>query len=421
MVRDRMSKIMAAAPDLVIRKSTSTSASASPGPTAAAVPDPLGLDSAASPASSVAPPSFAPDPEGHHRTFSLSSIKSRTWRSFSRERDLTPDAANGSSHSRARRLSKSRPLSSSSSSRLDPPSHPDSLVVYDPANPGRPSFSPSDNASLAASSSACSVDWRSQHVEGAAPLETDAGLIKSKTPFLVATTDYLVKTKSRADALALFPALAADGRGREGRGSPPEPLFVIPMAAIVSVLPAESLRPSPGIEVWWRNPLSGHAFCRSEFFFKHLSERNEQLRHIVRAMRANQHDDDDGNGNGGGGGSSSSSGYARHCQGVEWMLYKVNEIEEPKFHHRKPEIFPVVPRGNTRKDYIPKPEDASKKSQEAPAFYLVVGTYLCHLVEIHRGKNGEPVCRHRSYGLVTLESFRAEWILHEERFIVTFR
>ena len=70
---------------------------------------------------------------------------------------------------------------------------------------------------------------------------------------------------------------------------------------------------------------------------------------------------------------------------------------------------------------MPKLEDATKKSQEGPAFYLVVGTDLCHLVEVQKGKGGDAVCRHRSYGLVTLESFKGEWVMHEERLNITFR
>ncbi|KAJ4304073.1 hypothetical protein N0V88_001683 [Collariella sp. IMI 366227] len=342
--------------------------------------------------------------ESDHRAFSLSSIKGKTWRSFgSKERESAPDLTKASSfRNHARRLSKSRPLSSSS--HIHGHHRQSSSISEDPR---RASLSTSDSLSLGgATSSSSSINWEGQRIEGCAPLEPDTLLLKTKNPYLVVTTDYLVKTKSKADALALLPVLGTDSGRHETHGPAHDPLLVIPMAAIISVFAAESTRPSFGIEVWWRSPLAGHAFCRSDFFFTNPTERNEQMHHITHAMRASQHGE---------------NGPARHCQNVEGALTRVHEAEEPKFHHRKPDIFPVVPRGNTRKEYMPKLEDATKKSQEGPAFYLVVGTYMCHLVEVQKGKSADPVCRHKSYGLITLESFKGEWMHHEERFNITFR
>lgn len=373
-----------------------------PAPTAVAVTvsGSESSDSAASPATTVpsSPASFDSD----QRAFSISSIKSRTLRSFSiKERDGAP-GRNHSFRAQARRLSKSRPLSSSS--HIDVPSRRGSELSD---LHRRLSLSTADSLSLAnAPSSSSPVDWQAQHVEGCAPLESDAGLLKTKTPYLVVTRHYLVKTKSRADALALFPELATEENKHEARSPAPEPLLVIPMESIVSVFAAESTRPSFGIEVWWKTPLAGFSSCRSDFFLTNPNERNEQIHHITRAMRSSQQDENGG---------------IRHSQDVKTLLERIHEVEEPRFHHRKPDIFPVVPRGATRKEHMPKIEDATKKSQEGPAFYLVVGTYLCHLVEIQRGKGGEPICRHKTYGLVTLESFKGDWILHEERFNITFR
>jgi hypothetical protein len=386
-----MSKVMAA-PDLAVKKR--------PSPAVAAVSESDGSDAAASPSTTI--PSSPASFESAHRSFSISSIKGRAWRSFStKERDGTPDGGH-SFRAQARRLSKSRPLSSSS--HIDAPSRRGSTISDDH---GRLSLSTADSLSLANGSSPSSpVDWGAQHVEGSGPLESDTLLLKTKTPYLVVTTNYLVKMKSRADAVALLPVLSTPGSKPETNGSAPEPLLAISMEAIVSVFAAESTRPSFGIEVWWRSPLAGHSFCRSDFFFTNPTERNEQMHHITRAMRASQQDE---------------NGSARHSQDVRSLLEKIHEVEEPRFHHRKPDIIPVVPRGTTRKGYMPKLEDATKKSQEGSAFYLVVGTYLCHLVEIQKGKGGDPVCRHKSYGLVTLESFNGEWILHEERFNIMFR
>ncbi|KAH6850100.1 hypothetical protein B0I37DRAFT_413526 [Chaetomium sp. MPI-CAGE-AT-0009] len=350
---------------------------------------------------SLASPSPASFDSGH-RSLSISSIKGRAWLPFSsKERGGTPDGGQ-SFRTHARRLSKSRPISSSS--HIDGPSRRGSTVSDDHNR-----LSTADSLSLAnASSATLPVDWGAQQVEGFAALESDTLLLKTKTPYLVVTTNYLIKTKSRADAAALFPGLSAEGSKPESNGSTPEPLLVIPTEAIVSVMAAESTRPSFGIEVWWRNPLAGHSFCRSDFFFADATQRNEQVHHITRSMRAGQQQQDE-------------DGAVRHPQDVKAMLEKIHEAEEPRFHHRKPNMIPVVPRGATRRGYMPKLEDATKKPQEGPAFYLVVGTYLCHLVEIQKGKGGEAVCRHKSYGLVTLESFKGEWAMHEERFNITFR
>ncbi|KAL2164110.1 hypothetical protein VTH06DRAFT_3324 [Thermothelomyces fergusii] len=356
-------------------------------------------------------PSSPASADTEHRSFSLRSLKNRSWHSLtSRDRDGAPDGGHGI-RTRGRRLSKSRPLSSSS--HLEPPTRRGSTISDDYA---RMSLSTTDIPSLTFSSASASasaslppscVDWGAQHVEGSAPLEHDALLLKNKAPYLVVTSEYLVKTKSRGDAVALLPGLSAEGRKRGHGGSPPEPLLVIPVDAIVSVFVAETARPSFGIEVWWRNRPVGHASCRSEFFFATPAQRSEMMHHITRAMRASQQNEQDGP--------------VRCPPDVDALVEKLHESEEPRFLHRKPDIVPVVPRGLTRKEYMSKLEDASKKPQEAPAFYLVVGTYFCHLVEIIRSKAGEPVCRHKSFGLVTLECVRGDWVVHEERFNITFR
>ncbi|KAK4169265.1 hypothetical protein QBC43DRAFT_59377 [Cladorrhinum sp. PSN259] len=352
----------------------------------------------------------------HRRSFSLSSLRSnRAFRSMSisnRERDLTPDSIKVS-RGHSRRLSKSRPLSSSSprdsqsrrgSAISISEDHINSISSISSIN-HRLSFSVADNLSSATASSTTSVDWRSQHIEGAAPLESDTTLLKTKNPFLVVTRDYLVRTKSRSDAIALFPALAPELGKPESQHSASEPHLVIPTSSIISVFIAESTRPSFGFEVWWKGS-SGHTCFRSDFFFNLPKERNEQLHHIIRAMRLNQQDELDP---------------IRRCADVEGLLNKIQEVEEPRFADRKLEIFPVVPRGYTRKEYISKMEDATKKPQEGPAFYLVIGTYLCYLVEVQKSKGGEPTCRHKSFGLVTLECLQGDWSLQEERFIMTFR
>ncbi|KAL1838019.1 hypothetical protein VTJ49DRAFT_3142 [Mycothermus thermophilus] len=280
-----------------------------------------------------------------------------------------------------------------------------------------------DNASLANTAtstfSPSSIDWTAQKVEGHGPLEPESGLLKSKAPHLVITTSHLIKMKSLADAQVLFPELASETGKRSSRGPAPSPLLVIPTDAIVSAFPAESTRqPSCGIEVWWRDPQSSNhaSFCRCDIFsFSTREQRNEQLHHIARAILANQHDES----------SHAASSPLRNWHDLRPLLERVHDTaEHPRFHQRRPDIFPVVPRGATRRECMPKLDEAGKKYQEVPAFFLVVGTFYCHLVEVHRVAKGggePPVCRHRTYGLVTLEELRGEWMFQEERFTMTFR
>ncbi|KAK3375453.1 hypothetical protein B0H63DRAFT_482951 [Podospora didyma] len=347
----------------------------------------------------------------NNRSFSLTSIRHKARKSFSgREsvHEISGSLDKGAVNSHVRKLSKSR---ARPSSPLDTLSRRGS--TYSDDN-GRVSLA--DTAST--TSSSYSLDWRTQSVEGYAALERDTQLLRTKAPYLVVTTDYLVKLKSHADVVAVFPHIseAPGGAPRSDTNislgaALTEPLVLIPIAAIVSVFVAESTRPSFGIEIWWRNS-TGISFRHTTFFFTCPMERDEQLYNIVRAMRGGNSTNSDEN-----------DTVLRREQGVAELLKKVQEVEEPRYPHRKFEFYPVVPRGITRKECIAKPEDASsKKLQESSAFYLMIGTYLCYLVEIQKPvKGSDPIVRHRSFGLVTLDNFRGDWTLHQERFNITFR
>lgn len=350
-------------------------------------------DVAASPTSTI--PSSPASSEGDRR-FSLYSIKDKTRRSLSNRGSTSETTKSRSQSSHARKLSKSRPQSvvalggvASRASDLSD-SHDRTTSITDVASLG---------------GSSASTDWLSQKVEAVAALESDVQFMRTRTPYLAVTADYLVKLKSRSDVMALFPWLS-EAAAPEAVTSSPEPLLMIPLSAIVSVLVAESTRPSFGIEVWWKD-LSGLSFHQATFYFNLPKERDEQMRNMVRAMRHNQHDENDA---------------ALPSPEVLKLLDTIQEAEEPGFKHRKLEVFPVVPRASMRKEYFKKPEDIAKKAHEAPAFYLAVGTYLCHLAVIQKGKSGgEPTCQHKTFGLVTLESFRGDWAVHEERFNISFR
>ncbi|KAK4171362.1 hypothetical protein QBC36DRAFT_96474 [Triangularia setosa] len=363
--------------------------------------EPDGSEGAYSPATTT--PSSPTSSHGEHRrSFSLNSIKGRPWRSMSnsnRDRDTTPDSA---FRGHARKLSKSRPYSASP---FDGFSRRSSGISEDHIQSlhSRLSFTTVDAPSLTPSSSSCSFDWKSQRVEGGCALEPDASLLKTKTPYLVVTTDYLLKMKSRADAVALFPSLAIEGE-KAHHGSAPDPALAIPISAIVAAFYSESIKPSFGIEVWWKG-FGGQSFYRSEFFFSLPRDQQKMLESITRVIGTKEQDE---------------ARSTNRCDDVKALMQKIQLAEEPIFANRELEIFPVIPRGNTRKEYMPKMEDASKKSQEGSAYYLVIGTYLCYLAEVQRGKAGST-CRHKTYGLVTLNSVVGDWSFHEERFNVSFR
>ncbi|KAK0732746.1 hypothetical protein B0T21DRAFT_200601 [Apiosordaria backusii] len=363
--------------------------------------EPDGSEAAYSPTTTT--PSSPTSSHGEHRrSFSLNSVKGRPWRSMSnsnRDRDATPDSA---FRGHVRKLSKSRPYSASP---VDGFSRPSSGISEDHIQSlhSRLSFTTTDAPSLTPSSSSCSVDWKSQRIEGGCALEPDTSLLKTKTPYLVVTTDYLLKMKSRADAVALFPTLAIEGE-KAHHGSAPDPVLAIPMSAVVAAFYSESSKPSFGIEVWWKG-FGGQSFYRSEFFFSLPREQQKMLESITRVIGTKEQDEVDS---------------AGRCDEVKALMHKIQMAEEPMFANKKLEIFPVIPRGNTRKEYMPKMEDASKKSQEGSAYYLVVDTYLCYLAEVQRGKAGST-CRHRTFGLVTLTSVVGDWSFHEERFNISFR
>ncbi len=100
-------------------------------------------------------------------------------------------------------------------------------------------------------------------------------------------------------------------------------------------------------------------------------------------------------------------------------LKQIHATEEPNYQHQKLEVFPVVTRGKARRER----EDNPKKSLEAPSSYLAIGANLCYLIEAYRssGRRGEVVCKHTTFGLVTLESLKGDWVPHQERFNISFR
>ncbi|KAB5558181.1 hypothetical protein GE09DRAFT_1221310 [Coniochaeta sp. 2T2.1] len=259
---------------------------------------------------------------------------------------------------------------------------------------------------LSTHSAASSVDWKSQNIEGVAPLERDPQLLRNKNPYIVVTSDYVVKMKGNSDAMALFPKLSAGARP-SSMGPPPEPLLKIPIHSIVSIFVSESTRPSFGMEIWWRAD-STLGFKHTVFYFNLPNDREEQMQHIVRALNAN---------------NRGTSDYTRFPWEVSAPIRRLFAAEEPSYQHQELNIFPVVPRGATRSEGLARDGEKQSKTGEGKSYYLAIGAHLCCYIEISKGqvKRGELILKHSCFGLVTLECLRGHWTPHEERFIVSFR
>lgn len=336
--------------------------------------------------------------EGDKRGQFFQNFKDRARRSFSIESlpaSITPrEPSWGSLHSR--KLSKSRHSTSG-------------LGLLSRRNSGvsESNLSSLSRAPTAQSwSSVSSVDWRSQTVEGMAPLEPDPQLLRNKTPWIVVTRDYILKLKGSSDVESLFPTEEPKSGG-SGTAPEPQPLIIIPIGSIVSVFDSESTRPSFGTEIWWRNE-GTLGFRHAVFYFEYPIERTKMMNNIIHAIQMN---------------NKETSDYTRYPEEISRPITNLFAAEEPHYRHQELNIFPVVPRGVTRREGLTKQGEKQPKSLEGRSYYLAVGAHLCCYIEISKGqgKRGEVVQKHMSFGLVTLECLKGDWYPHEERFIMTFR
>lgn len=354
-------------------------------------------------------PSSPASGNGDSRRFSFQSIKSRARRSLSIKSSITSDtqprrqSMGAVAHDRSRslsedakKLSKSQRGSSMSSfTPLAPFTHRGSGLSDDS----------SDTSSLVPStaSSSSEIDWQAQIVERLVMEDVGTEFVRSKPTFLAVTTEYLVKLRCRADAFGLFPGLAQDTDTEPVTPNPnPTPLLVIPLSDVVSVFAAEASRPSFGLEVWWRTP-SGDSFLDTRFWFKYPADREEYRRLIPLKVKATQ----------------KHTGVWQPPPDVLDHLQSIHARLEPAFAQRAARVFPVVPRGATRKLFSGETEERQKK--EKPSFWLIFGEYLCHVVAVQRTKPGEFKSQHKTYGFVSLERIRGDFSNLEERFNLTFR
>lgn len=250
------------------------------------------------------------------------------------------------------------------------------------------------------------IDWKTQHVESHCGLEADPQVLRSKPSYLVVTADYIVKMRSRTEALAAFPQIGSvnsrDDSGNSSMLPPPEPILVIPVHMIVSVYMAETSRPSFGLEIWWRSSTCRAAYCSTQAYFVMPQDRSEMMRTISAQLKAK---------------SLEFPEASLVPLEVEARIMDIFSREEPEFKTCKPEIFPVVKRTSVREDVLSK--DKAKKQVDGASWYLALGRNSCYLAEVAPGL---PVdVTYQTFGLVTLDSFRANWTFHEERFVLSFR
>lgn len=249
------------------------------------------------------------------------------------------------------------------------------------------------------------IDWKTQRVEAHCGLEADPQVLRGKPSYLLVTPDYIVKMRSRTEALAAFPQIGSvSGRNDAGSGMlpTPEPLLVIPVHMIVSVFMAESSRPSFGIDIWWKSPTCRAAYCCTQAYFVMPDDRSEMMRTIGVQIKAK---------------SIEFPEATLVPLEVEARIMDIFAGEEPEFKTCKPDIFPVVRRSSVREDVSSK--EKARKLHDGASWYLALGRNSCYLAEVAPGLPVEV--KYQMFGLVTLESFRADWAFHEERFVLSFR
>lgn len=248
------------------------------------------------------------------------------------------------------------------------------------------------------------IDWRTQIVEAHCAVEPDPQVLRSKPSYLIITQDYIVKMKSRTEALAAFPQIGeVNGRQNNSLVPPPDPVLVVPVHMMVSVFLAESSRPSFGIEVWWRSSSCRAAYCSTQIFFSFPKERSDMMATMVTQLKAKNIEFPEA---------------SLVPLEVEAQIMHIFEQEEPDFKTRKPEIFPVVQRTTVKEDIHANKLDKARKTQDGCSWYLAVGRNLCYLAE---AGSGLPIdVKYQTFGIVTLDAFRANWTFHEERFVMSF-
>ncbi len=272
---------------------------------------------------------------------------------------------------------------------------------------------------MSGSSSSNVIDWRAQAVEMHAALDYPESLpSRNRLSFLVATADYLVIFKIRADAIAAFPQLAdvaAQSDTTTSKASsllpPADPVHVVPLHSVISAFRTDAMRAPFGIEIWWRLPYPVIATCSATVYFKAIRDRESHLCALTSVVKGRNHDQPDA---------------SRIYFEVEECIRKIFKDEEPAYTNAIPEIFPVVYRNAPDRSGRSKADEKQKKGQPegVSSHYFVIGVNLCFFIQISRASAVQSTAlevKYQTCGLVTLESFAADWSSRDERFAMRFR
>ncbi|EFX02749.1 leucine rich repeat domain containing protein [Grosmannia clavigera kw1407] len=287
---------------------------------------------------------------------------------------------------------------------------------------GSDAFSRLSRASttMSGSSSSNFIDWRVQAVEKHTPLDyADPQTSRIRAGYLVTTADYILVFGTGSDAFAAFPHMAdADTSTSDGNPvltftsmlPPADPLHVISLHAVISMFRGDRGRGPSGIEICWRLSYPAIATSSVRLFFNDERAREALLDHLVHSVKAKRHDQPDA--------------FRVGCE-VEDCIRRIFKVEEPTCTSSEPEIFPVAYR-NAPERHRTKGDDKPKKGQQegAHSHYLAIGVNLCYMIEIGRAsitQSSALEVRYQTCGLVTLESFHADWAPRDERFSMRFR
>lgn len=266
------------------------------------------------------------------------------------------------------------------------------------------------STTMSGSSSSNFIDWRVQAVEKHTPLDyADSQTSRFKAGYLVTTADYILLFRTSTDAFAAFPQLT-DASTPTSMLPPADPLHVISLHAVISAFRGDNARRPFGIEIWWRLSYPAIATCSARLFLSNERATESLLDSLVHAVKGKRHDQPEA--------------FRVGCE-VEDCIRRIIRVEEPTCASNEPEIFPVIYR-NAPDRLRTKNDDKPKKGQPegTHSHYLAVGVNLCYMIEIGRASVIQSTAlevRYQTCGLVSLESFRAEWAPRDERFSMTFR
>jgi hypothetical protein len=243
-------------------------------------------------------------------------------------------------------------------------------------------------------------------------LQEESSLLRTKKAHLVLTQSALHKFRSRQAAIERFPQVSMPANSVEALTPVDSTTSLkdlsagievqVPLENVVAVFRGEGLRPSFGIEIWWKGSGQSCSFASMELNFTHPGDRDDWLKAIHYTIKQRSRDTSEG----------------RTTSDVESNLIQMLETKYPQ-HRTHLEIFPIVP----RRPYTRLRSNSGewkKKWREGSAFYLVFSKNVCMLVQFAASTNSQKAMPSiKRFGLVTLAKVNAS--MADQRFDLMFR